>query len=170
MCAVCFPAACPGGYRFTVQPPSELDCNPMDRNIPLKCVSDSASDTVTWYWTQNANDAGINGTAILINNNSHRTVVNFGSTNKKQLSFTVTSTTQGYYWCEISNAVNVSLKPSTITPVLLPTKGSLPPCTFDHVLSLSNNIPECAAAAVEVSATPPPPSYYMVNNKDYMYM
>ena len=104
MCAVCFPAACPGGYRFTVQPPSELDCNPMDRNIPLKCVSDSASDTVTWYWTQNANDAGINGTAILINNNSHRTVVNFGSTNKKQLSFTVTSTTQGYYWCEISNA------------------------------------------------------------------
>ena len=147
---MCIAAACPGGYRFTTQPPSELDCNPMDRHIPLRCTSGSASDTVTWYWTQTASDAGINGITIL--QSPQHTVIDFGSTNMKQISFIVSSSTQGYYWCEISNAVNVPLKPSTITPVLLTNKASLPYCTFTHVLSLSNTVPECAAA-IEVTTT-----------------
>ena len=103
--------------------------------LTLKCIANSTADIVNWYWTQDINDAGINGTALLDHSSSYD-VTMFG-TNHKQLHFTVSSSTLGYYWCEISNAVNVSLRPSTITPVCLPT-GSSTNCTDIQIATQHN--------------------------------
>ena len=53
-----------------------------------------------------------------------------------ELVFQVTNSTLGYYWCEISSAVNVSLRPSIITPVLNLT--SLPECT-NYSVQIAHN-------------------------------
>ena len=66
----CIVPECSGGYKFVVQPPSTLSCNPLGRFITLTCVSGSISDPVIWYWSQSASDAGVNGTAILPGDNS----------------------------------------------------------------------------------------------------
>ena len=147
--------ACPGGYRFTTQPPSQLNCDPVERFISLQCVSGSISDCVTWYWSQSVCDAGINGTAILPGDTSDAYEVStLGSASNRQISFTVTQSTLGYYWCEISNALNVSLRSSTITPVLQPTTNtSLPLCTGGHVAAIHNSNPECAAVGSPIVYT-----------------
>ena len=45
------------------------------------------------------------------------------------LVFRVTSSTLGYYWCEISSKDNnLSFRPSLIAPVLQPANQSLPEC------------------------------------------
>ena len=58
---------------FTNQPPTELECNPMETFIGLRCstkaTTKSVAYNVTWYWSQCVNDAGIKGTAILLENN-----------------------------------------------------------------------------------------------------
>ena len=60
------------------------------------------------------------------------------------LIFTTTNSTYHYYWYEISNAVNMSLRSNIITPVLQPTSLSLSPCDNSTVISLYHNTPECA--------------------------
>ena len=91
-----------------------LDCDPLGTSVLLECVTSSSSDIVNWYWTQNVSEAGVSGTAILSESNTGNYVVaSGGGTNSKQIRFTVNESTLGYYWCEISNAVNVSLRPST---------------------------------------------------------
>ena len=156
---------CPGGYRYSTQPPSELNCNPVNRFISLHCISGSSSDTVTWYWTQSACDAGVSGTAILPGDPSDAYEVNtIGSPHNRQISFIATNSTLGYYWCEISSAVNVSLRPSTITPVLQPTNTSLPLCTNQNIQLLHNTNPECAAegSPIVYTRTPLPSSCAIV--------
>ena len=132
----------------------------MGRFISLQCATVSTSDTVTWYWTQNVCEAGFNGTAILPGDTSDNYQIStIGSYNNKQIGFTVTGSTLGYYWCEISNAVNVSLRPSTITPVLQPTNMSLVPCTNALVQTSHNSNPECAEEdSPTVISHPPLPS------------
>ena len=148
---------CPGRYRFTTQPPSQLNCDAVGRFISLQCVSGSTSDHVTWYWSQSVCDAGINGTAILPGDTSDAYEVStFGSASNRQISFTVKQSTLGYYWCEISNAVNVSLRSSTITPVLQPTNTSLPNCTSSHIAAIHNSNPECAAVGSPIVYTRTP--------------
>ena len=145
LCYVFVLPDCPSGYRFTLQPPTELNCNPVGRILILQCATVSTSDNVTWYWTQNVCEAGVNGTAILPGDNRDSYAVTSFATNNRQISFRVSeSSTLGYYWCEISNAMNVSLRPSTITPVLQPTNMSLVPCTNALVLLSHNTNPECA--------------------------
>ena len=140
--------ACPGGYRFTTQPPGQLNCNPVGTLIILQCISGSTSDHVTWYWSQSVCDAGINGTAILPGDSSDAYAATMAKDpNNVHIKFIVTQSTLGYYWCEISNAVNVSLRTSTITPVLQPTTNtSLPLCTTEFVTNLHTHTPVCAAA------------------------
>ena len=134
---------------YAVQPPTELKCNPVGKFITLACDIKHNSvnlHNVTWYWSRCVHDAGVNGTAILPEDNSDAyrvQVSNYRASN--QLIFRVTNSTLGYYWCEISSAVNVSLRPSIITPVL--NRTSLPECTNYSVLIAHNYKfgPECAA-------------------------
>ena len=158
-------SGCPGGYRFTTQPPSQLTCNPVDRFISLQCTTGSSLDIVNWYWTQDACDAGVSGTAILPGDtNDTYEFANFGSTSNRQISFTAIASTLGYYWCEISNAVNVTVRPSIITPVLQPTDTSLVLCTNQIVLRLHNTTSECAAVGSPIvyPRTPSPSSCTVV--------
>ena len=141
-----FITACPSYYE--VQPPTELHCNPMGALIALQCGSRRRTDNVTWYWSQCVHDAGVNGTAILPGDTTDVYGVDvFGYGNYYQrVSFLVTGSTLGYYWCEISSAVTVPLRPSIITPVLQPVNTS-PDCTLRTVKNAHNlNFgPECAA-------------------------
>ena len=117
-----------------------------------------------WYWTQSACDAGVSGTPILPGDTSDAyDFADFGTSNR-QISFTASASTLGYYWCEISNAVNVSIRPSIITPVLQPTNTSLPLCTNSIVLLLHNIMSECAAVGSPVvyPRTPLPSSCTIV--------
>ena len=159
-------SGCPGGYIFSTQPPSELNCDPVNRFVSLQCISGSSSDTVTWFWTTDVCDAGVSGTAILPKDtNDSYELSTLGTTNNKQISFTGSNSTLGYYWCEISSAVNVSLRPSIITPVLQPTNTSLPLCTNQNVQLLHNTNPECAAVGSPIVYTriPSPSSCTMVS-------
>ena len=137
----------------------------MNGFISLQCTTGSSVDIVMWYWTQSACDAGVNGTVILPGDtNDAYDFADFGSTNNRQVSFTASVSTLGYYWCEISNAVNVSIRPSIITPVLQPTGTSLPLCTISIILPLHNSMSECAAVGSPVvfPRTPPPSSCTIV--------
>ena len=114
--------------------------------IGLQCSIRQHTDNVTWYWSRCVHDAGIKGTAILPGDTTDVFGVDvFGYGNYYQrVSFLVTNSTQGYYWCEISSAVNVSLRPSIITPVLNLT--SLPECMSQSEIDSHNYKlgPECA--------------------------
>ena len=131
----------------------------------MTCVSGSISDPVTWYWSQSASDAGINGTAILPGDNSDAYEVSTQSspTQRSAISFAGTQSTLGYYWCEISNVMN--LRPSIITPVCLPTNTSLPLCTNSHIAAIHNSNPECAAVGSPIvyTRTPLPSSCVTVS-------
>ena len=135
-----------------------LDCNPLAVNIILQCITSSSADNVTWYWTQHVGEAGVSGTAILEGDTSKNYEVATIGTNQKQLGFTVDNSTLGYYWCEISNAVNVSLRPSTITPVCPSMNSSHQNiCTLDHIRDNLHHEPdECAEASspTEISRHP----------------
>ena len=138
-----FITACPSYYD--IQPPAELHCNPMRTRITLRCRSGRQADNVTWYWSRCVHDGDVNGTAILPGDywNAYRIEI-FGAGNYQSVSFFVTNSTLGYYWCEISSAVNVSLRPSIITPVLQPTNTSLPECTTYSVKIAHNYGTECS--------------------------
>ena len=139
---------------FENQPPTELKCNPMETFISLYCrtraTTNSVAYNVTWYWSQCVNDAGIKGTAILLENNRDEYFYSYYSNSNTEKSasifFRVTESTQGYYWCEIgSNTTAVSFRPSLIAPVLQSTNKSLPECSLLYGgYSYSHNVPECA--------------------------
>ena len=113
-----------------------LDCDPLGTNITLQCVIQPAANTVIFYWTQNVSEAGVSGIAILPGNTSDNYQVDtpFGPNSFRELSFTVSESTLGYYWCEISNAVSVFVRPSTITPVY-PSMNSSQKCNQSQILS-----------------------------------
>ena len=119
---------CPNGWYYTVQPPTELKCNPVGTFLFLRCAT--VRGNVTWYWSQCVHDADVNGTAILPGDNSDAYVVSNFSETTAVISFLVTNSTLGYYWCEISNS---SLRPSIVTPVFYPTNASLHKCTYSSV-------------------------------------
>ena len=144
---------------FENQPPTELKCNPMETFISLYCrtraTTNSVAYNVTWYWSQCVNDAGIKGTAILLENNrdEYYTYHSYSSYPSKHtetfqyasILFRVTESTQGYYWCEISsNTTAVTFRPSLIAPVLQSTNKSLPECSLYGGYSYLHNVPECA--------------------------
>ena len=122
-----------------------LDCDPLGKFINLQCATEATSDNVTWYWTQNVSMAGDRGTEILHGDASDNYQVTIFGTNNRAIGFTVNESTLGYYWCEISNAVNVSLRPSTITPVCLPMNNSQQnKCTSEQISNLHHDDTECA--------------------------
>ena len=126
--------------KYTNQPPNELNCNPLHTTVTLQCATDSNSHEVTWYWTQNFSDAGIRGEEILPGSTGY-TVSVFGA-HLKHLTFVVMNSSLGYYWCEISNAVNASLRSSTITPVC--AQQTLSKCNESYVFGIHHIGEECA--------------------------
>ena len=99
-----------------------LPCDPTGVYITLLCISSPSSLVVSWFWTQNVSQAGINGTQIL--NEAPYTVTGFVPS-FRTLLFQVNEFTVGYYWCEITDA-GVDVRPSTIAPLC--GNNSLPPC------------------------------------------
>ena len=117
----------------------ELPCDPTGVDITLMCASSaSVSLAVSWFWTQNVSQAGINGTEIL--SEAPYTVSGFVS-GFRTLLFEVNEFTVGYYWCEITNA-GVDVKPSTIVPVC--NNNSLPQCPDPYEAYPHSNHAQCA--------------------------
>ena len=148
---------CPGGVRYTVQPPTELNCNPLGIFLQLFCLvdQDNGHSNVTWYWSRCVHDAGINGTAIEPGDTSDAYGVlqrppasPFSNITLSFVIFQATNATLGYYWCEIDSAeYSFPLRSSVITPVLQPTNASLPACVISYLIGNHNSRsgPECAA-------------------------
>ena len=161
---------------YAVQPPTELKCNPVGKVLSLVCdinVTGSEQHSVTWYWSQCVHDAGVSGTAILPGGNSDDYWVQMSNNRaSSQLFFQVTDSTLGYYWCGISSAVNVSLRPSIITPVLQPTNTSLPECTT-HSVQTAHNFklgPECAAeGSPTIYSRVPLPSFCLFSKSTTLF-
>ena len=143
-----------------IQPPTMLDCDSLGTNITLQCAIRPVANTVTFYWTQNVSEAGVSGTAILPGDTSDNYQVDTSlGTSIRYLSFTVSESTLGYYWCEISNAVNVSLRPSTIIPVCPPINSSQM-CDQQHIIKDLHHLRiECAEEnSPTVISRPPLPT------------
>ena len=135
--------------QYTAQPPTALNCDPFGGIIGLSCRihQDNGFGNVTWYWSRCDQDAGVNGSAILLEDRSDIYGVEqyffSGNVTLSNLIFLVTNATLGYYWCEVNSS---SSRPSVITPVLQPTNTSLPECTILSVSLNYHNIgSECAA-------------------------
>ena len=152
-------------YRYIVQPPSSLDCDPLGAEISLECFVQVASDqeSITWYWTQNVTEAGINGTPIATGNGFRLIEI---SSSTKLISFTVTESKLGYYWCAINAAMNISLRPSTITPICLPPTSLPNKCTNAHIINNLHHISsKCAVQnSTMVFARPPLPTSCSAND------
>ena len=169
-------------YTYVIQPPSSLGCNPLGIQILLTCATDPLPQlaTLNWYWTQNVSDAGVNGTLISPGDSSDAYMVTVitQAINQRGLSFVVTNSTLGYYWCEIGNVSNVSLRPTTITPVCSAGSSQLMNCTDTEIANKHIHTAMCAvinspfspssiltpcAASQQISASPttlsPPNSY-----------
>ena len=127
-------ADCPSGMEYLTQPPTQLNCDPIGVRIRLQCIATLGS--LTWYWTPNISNAGVSGLGIPIlpedNSDNYTAAVGPPDTHSKEIVFTVSNATLGYYWCEINNA---SLRPTTITPICLPMDATLPTCTIDSVFA-----------------------------------
>ena len=102
--------------------------------------------TLNWYWTQNVSDAGVNGTLISPGDSSDAYMVTVitQAINQRGLSFVVTNSTLGYYWCEIGNVSNVSLRPTTITPVCSAGSSQLMNCTDTEIANKHIHTAMCA--------------------------
>ena len=89
----------------------------MGGDIRLECTVDPISYTVSWFWTRDPCQAGINGTQIR-GDMAPYTAIPVANTFEFsiQLLFQVNESTVGYYWCEIMDA-GVDVRPSTIVPV-----------------------------------------------------
>lgn len=125
---------------FTHQPPAQLTCSPLQSVIRLQCASSSPEDIIVWLWSRSKERAGMNGTIIM--SNLHQKLYTLAQ-HVHHLTITVTPSTLGYYWCEISNSMNVTLKPTTVTPVC-PQDHCLPPCTEQLVSNLHSRVLTCA--------------------------
>ena len=143
-------AGCPGRVWYTLQPPTELNCDPMGDFLHLQCSSQqvNTSHNVTWYWTRCVHDAGVKGKVIEPGDTSDAYGVymsHYSYHKDSNILFQVTEATMGFYWCEIGNAKNSFFRPSTITPALQPINNSLPvPCTFMRVRNAHLDYVECA--------------------------
>ena len=116
-----------------------LPCDPLGVDISLQCTSSPHDLTVTWFWTRNVNQAGINGTQIFVGMGPyHVTEILSGHTT---LLFQVNESTVGYYWCEITDA-GVDVRPSGIVPVC--SNGSEPHCSDPYETYPHNPHLECA--------------------------
>ena len=151
-------------YQYGIQPPSMLGCDPLGTNITLQCAILPAADTVTFYWTQNICEAGVSGTAILPGDTSGNYQVDASlGPSFRVISFTVSESTLGYYWCEISTAVNAPLRPSTITPICQPM-SNLKKCNGLYILHHRTR-PECAEEnSPTVISRPPHPTSCTVSS------
>ena len=140
--------------KYTDQPPTELNCDPLHTTVTLQCATGSNSHEVTWYWTQNFSDAGIRGEEILPGSSGSVYTVSVFNTHMKHLTFSVLNSSLGYYWCEISNAVNVSLRPSTITPICAQQASSR--CNESYILGIHHIEDECAMENSPLAFNRPP--------------
>ena len=146
------PAGCTDFY--TNQPPSVLQCDPILTEVTLQCATGSASSPVNWYWAVNVSDAGVRGEKIVTG--SVYSVAKFNP-HQKHLTFEVLNSTLGYYWCEIDDAVNVSLRTSTITPICIPQQSPVPSkCNESYILGIHHVGEECAATSKPTVFTRPP--------------
>ena len=133
-----------------------LDCDPLGTSITLQCSIEQSASTVTFYWTQNVSEAGISGTAILpgdTSDNYQVSTLHFPGI--ISLNFTVNESTLGYYWCEISNAMIVSLRSSTITPVCPPLSSSQQ-CDEQRIIRNHHFGIECAEENSPIMIPRPP--------------
>ena len=159
--------ACPGDIRYRIQPPIELNCNPLGQTLALQCSIEqkNAFGTMTWYWTRCVDNAGIKGTAIQLDDKSdvygvyQMRYMNppYPNITSSFLIFLVTSSTLGYYWCELDSA---SSRPSVITPVLQPANESLPDCTLTGINAIQYQVRDCAIKGSPIiSSRIPLPSF-----------
>ena len=158
--------ACPGDVWYVAQPPTELNCNPLGQTLLLLCAIEQKNGygTLTWYWTRCVDNAGIKGTAIQLDDKSDvygvyqtHTPFEHGNFTLGYLIFLVTSSTLGYYWCELDSA---SSRPSVITPILQPANESLPDCNINDVIAIQYR-QDCAieGSPINISSRVPLPSF-----------
>ena len=111
-------------------------------DITLECNSFPVTLSVSWFWTQNVSQAGINGTQIIASMTPY--IVTGFISGYKKLLFQVSESTVGYYWCEITDA-GVDVRPSGIVPVC--SNESLPQCPNPYETYPLNPHIECAIQA-----------------------
>ena len=110
-------ANCPSGVEYTTQPSSTVSssCNPMGL-VTLRCnVMSPTVKNIIWYRTTGPEELV---PEVVSGANQLRS----GSTDRSVLTFMVTDSTLGLYWCGVDG-----YSPSTFTPICL--NASIPVCT-----------------------------------------
>ena len=171
-CTVSCLDLCP--YHWYEQPSNEaLTCDPQGVYIRMRCtIMSMESVTVTWFMTNNTDDAGLDGMEIM--DNGIFSIV--PSTTKGNLSFAsvvflAEECTFGYYWCEVTFP-SMKMASSAIAAVI--SNSSLPPCSeiakpYDPPSNTNN---ECAVegfSVSEISSSISPAIHYPMTPTEYSF-
>ena len=163
-CTVSSLDLCP--YKWSEQPSDQaLICDPRGSYIRMKCSIESLeSVSVTWFMTNNSDDAGVDGNEIMeggsfsIVPSTTMDNITFAS-----LVFLAEECSFGYYWCEITFPSMNMTTSSAIVAVI--SNSSLPLCSdiAEPYDPPSNTNTECAVKgfnASEIASSYPPTILY----------
>ena len=131
----------------------------MGASILLECRVELPVN-ISWYWTRDPCKAGVNGTVISTANYSDSYTL---LPNLSNLSFTVSESTVGYYWC----ATNI-----TPGPVLQPNNNSLLNKRMLNTLHPTQNSSTLGSCLPPTSAcylVGPPQTHMRYHCYKYMY-
>lgn len=106
--------------NYVLQPPPSLTCNPHTLStIYLKCQANSTEVSYSWYYTNDIQEArnGIGNRINVTSNNQYN--ITRTSNGISRLTFNVTNTTIGFYWCMVSSTKysSTAIRHSRITPI-----------------------------------------------------
>ena len=158
-CTVSSLDLCP--YKWYEQPSDQaLTCDPHGSYIRMKCsIQSLESVSVTWFMTNNSDDAGFDGNQIM--EGEPFSIVpskTEGNITFSSLVFPAEECTFGYYWCEITFPSMNMTTSSAIVAVI--SNSSLPLCS-DIAMPYdppSNTNTECAVkgfGASEIASSNP---------------
>ena len=143
-------------YNWTIQPPTDLKCNPLYTNITLSCgvepmINDQTS--ITWFWIE----IDINCTETMIQDSENYTIQTNGS-NLSSLSFLVTPNRMGYYWCQVNSTTESNTTVNSSISNILNVSNSYP-CDETRYLNLHEKRRECVNNTSHMKNTCKPVSH-----------
>ena len=124
----------------------------------MSCVVTPLSTSVSWYYTTDPVNAGLQGDELVHNIDGYSVIDNsIGTSRIVNLGFTVSNLTTGFYWCGITSG---DYRPSTITPICTHFNSTLPMCdgfnVGQQIIDVHYSETECAEVGSPTQFPRPP--------------
>ena len=124
--------------------------------LALYCATSDRSVNLTWFYTNDKDQAGINGTKIIYPNSQGHFIDTNYNFEQPRLTFSINDRTIGFYWCEVTDDrySNVSVRSSAVAHIQslnAYNNSSLNQC--GNFVNLLNTSVQCAIISISSSST-----------------